>query len=72
MNLELLELMYFIEIYNPFILVHVCDRKNNGGCSQICTKKGRKSACGCEEGFKLLPDKMSCEESKYFKHKMIR
>ena len=42
--------------------VHICDRKNNGGCSQVCLKNGKKARCTCEKGFKLLPDKMTCEE----------
>ena len=40
--------------------VHPCDRKDNGGCTDICMKDGEKVKCECEKGFKLLPDKATC------------
>ena len=42
--------------------VHVCDRGNNAGCSHVCNKDGKKARCSCNKGFKLLPDKMTCEK----------
>ena len=42
-------------------LVHPCDRKNKGGCDQICTKNGDKYTCSCKSGFRLTSD-WSCKK----------
>ena len=46
-----------------FYLAHLCDRESNGGCSQICNKKGDNVECSCNEGFKLSSDGVSCDKS---------
>ena len=45
------------------LLVHPCDKKNKGGCEQICNKKGDGVICSCENGYKLFDDKKSCVKS---------
>ena len=47
-----------------FYLVHPCDRKDNGGCNQVCDKEGDNKTCSCDEGFELLPDGVNCKECK--------
>ena len=48
-----------------FTLAHPCDKKDNGGCSQVCNKDGEEAACACHEGFELTDDEKSCKESKH-------
>merc|ERR1712168_645491 len=40
---------------------HPCNIKN-GGCSQKCRKVGKKAACRCRRGFKLMADKKTCKK----------
>ena len=42
-------------------IVHPCDI-GNGGCGQICTRKGDSAVCDCEDGFKLGSNKKSCSK----------
>ena len=42
--------------------MHPCDRKSNGGCDQVCMKKGKGLTCSCKNGFKLAADKIICEK----------
>ena len=42
--------------------MHPCDEANNGGCSQICDKKGEKHECSCETGFVMGEDGRSCKK----------
>ena len=42
--------------------MHICDRGQNGGCEQICNKKGNQATCSCKKGFDLSEDGKSCEE----------
>jgi len=51
---------FLIKIF--LILVHPCDKADNGGCSQICNKKNETHACSCEAGFLLKRDKMTCKK----------
>merc|ERR1712212_1452032 len=46
-------------------IIHPCDKKN-GGCQQLCIRRGSRAQCGCRRGYKLLGDKKSCR--KIFKH----
>ena len=48
-------------IFNLY-LVHPCDEANNGGCSQICSKRKEKHVCSCEPGFALEKDKTTCKK----------
>lgn len=50
-----------------FLLVHPCDRNDNGGCNQICNKDGDDVQCGCAAGFKFADnDNKTCVISKYW------
>jgi len=42
------------------IPAHSCDTSENGGCEQICHKRGDDSYCSCEDGFRLAKNKRSC------------
>lgn len=44
------------------ISVHPCDKKGNGGCSQICNKRKDLHVCSCKGGFVLAKDKMTCNK----------
>ena len=57
MNLTAMLFMHVISI-----LVHACDKTNNGGCSQICNKKNETYKCSCNSGFVLGKDGKSCNE----------
>ena len=43
-----------------FFPVHPCDKPDNGGCNQNCTKEGDKAKCVCKEGYKLEDDGKIC------------
>ena len=46
-------------------LVHPCDRKDKGGCSQICVKDGLKSKCQCKRPeFKLAANEKDCNSGR--------
>ena len=60
------------------IRIHPCDKKNKGGCSQICNKvaiseeaeeeeeeKGKPYNCSCKSGFELAEDGISCTQGIY-------
>ena len=47
-----------------FSIVHPCD-EDNGGCRQICDRKGEAAKCSCKVGFTLEEDATSCEKSKF-------
>ena len=49
---------------NFYTSVHPCDRASNGGCSQVCEKDGDNAKCGCDDGYELLDDKVTCKKSK--------
>uniref|UniRef100_A0A673A121 Coagulation factor IX n=1 Tax=Sphaeramia orbicularis TaxID=375764 RepID=A0A673A121_9TELE len=34
---------------------------NNGGCSHFCVMRGDQAMCQCAYGYRLLPDRKSCE-----------
>ncbi|KAL0993918.1 hypothetical protein UPYG_G00115550 [Umbra pygmaea] len=34
---------------------------NNGGCSHFCVMKAQRAVCDCAAGYKLAPDKTTCE-----------
>merc|ERR1711887_480182 len=40
-------------------IIHPCDKKN-GGCQQLCIRRGSRAQCGCRNGFKLLANKKTC------------
>merc|ERR1711887_472298 len=40
-------------------IIHPCDKKN-GGCQQLCIRRGSRAQCGCRRGYKLLANKRSC------------
>ncbi|XP_044077859.1 coagulation factor IXb [Siniperca chuatsi] len=39
---------------------------NNGGCSHFCVMQGERAVCHCAAGYKLGPDKRSCEPTGQF------
>ena len=54
-------------MYSKFIffcVVHPCDRGDNAGCDQTCTKKGDEAVCECGPGFILNNDGKKCDPSK--------
>ena len=56
--------------FNPFSIVHPCDKETQGGCKQKCVKiEGKEDKlaykCGCDEGYKLGEDGVECEKSKW-------
>ena len=42
--------------------VHPCERQDNGGCQQKCTKIGSLGVCACNEGYKINEDKKTCDK----------
>ena len=47
------------------ISVHPCDRRNKGGCSQICNRKDdRLYTCSCKPGFEIAKNKMTCNKGR--------
>lgn len=34
---------------------------NNGGCSHFCVLNAQHAVCDCATGYKLAPDKTTCE-----------
>merc|ERR1711970_395609 len=40
-------------------IIHPCDKKN-GGCQQLCIRRGSLAQCGCRRGFTLLANKKTC------------
>jgi len=44
------------------LLVHPCDKSDNGGCNHICNKRKEWKECSCEPGFALSKDKMTCKK----------
>lgn len=49
-------------IFLSTLLVHPCDKSDNGGCNQICNKRKEWHECSCETGFALGKDKMTCKK----------
>ena len=43
-----------------YILVHPCDKDDNGGCEQICNKVGKEAECACEANYNLQDDGKKC------------
>ncbi|XP_041750302.2 coagulation factor IX [Coregonus clupeaformis] len=39
---------------------------NNGGCSHFCVLNGQHAVCDCATGYKLAPDKTTCEPEGLF------
>ena len=54
---KIILLTYFIYL---LFLVHPCDNPNNGGCRQICNKRGKGFYCSCNNGFRLARNKHNC------------
>merc|ERR1711970_1026944 len=44
-------------------IIHPCDKKN-GGCQQLCIRRGSLAQCGCRRGFTLLANKKTCVKIK--------
>ena len=57
------------------VKIHPCDKKNKGGCAQICNKKpfdeeeeeeeeeeSKPFTCSCKPGFKLDEDGVTCNK----------
>merc|ERR1712159_258115 len=44
------------------VLAHPCDRRDNGGCTQKCTKNGTEHTCGCHNDFELDKDGFTCNK----------
>lgn len=51
---------------NNIILVHPCDKGDNGNCSQICNKDKTEAVCTCRVGFELATDGSTCKKGKLF------
>jgi hypothetical protein len=41
--------------------INECTLPDNNVCDQICTDTAGHFTCSCRPGYKLSPDKMSCE-----------
>ena len=52
------------DIIHFSILVHPCDKANNGGCSQLCKKRKEWHVCSCKAGFVLVKDNRTCKRGK--------
>ncbi|XP_056450780.1 coagulation factor IXb [Gadus chalcogrammus] len=39
---------------------------NNGGCAHFCAMQQERSVCHCARGYKLQPDRKSCESTELF------
>ena len=46
----------------PLSSVHPCDKGDNAGCNQKCTKEGAGFVCECSEGYKLGEDNATCNK----------
>lgn len=54
-------------IFGFLIFVGMTDCKNNSACSHLCLLTPTGSQCACPNGFKLLPDNVTCNGESYKK-----
>uniref|UniRef100_A0A665U851 Coagulation factor IX n=1 Tax=Echeneis naucrates TaxID=173247 RepID=A0A665U851_ECHNA len=45
---------------------------NNGGCSHFCAVEGEYPVCHCAAGYRLKPDKRSCEPIDYYEENITQ
>lgn len=59
-------------IFGFLIFVGMTDCKNNSACSHLCLLTPTGSQCACPNGFKLLPDNVTCNGESYKKNSSLR